>query len=132
MQFPQITAGYAGLLGLIYVILSMLVVRQRVRTRVHHGDGGDDRLNRLIRAHANFAEYVPLILLLAALLEAGGWPHMHWVLGPLLAARISHPIGMLTPVASPQQYALRGGAIVVTWAVLIFLARTLLVIHWPF
>lgn len=33
------------------------------------GDGGDTRLLRVIRGHANFAEYVPFILLMMAMLE---------------------------------------------------------------
>lgn len=41
---------------------------------MHRGDRGKEPLSRIIRAHDSFAEYVPLILLLAALLEAGGTP----------------------------------------------------------
>jgi uncharacterized membrane protein YecN with MAPEG domain len=35
------------------------------------GDGGDPRMLRLIRGHANFAEYVPLIVVMMGLLELG-------------------------------------------------------------
>src|SRR5262249_44413504 len=34
-------------------------------------DGGDPRMARLIRGHANFAEYVPLILAMMVVLELG-------------------------------------------------------------
>ncbi|MFT2095263.1 MAPEG family protein [Acidiphilium multivorum] len=72
MTFPTVAAGYGALLALIYLVLSLWVGFGRFGFRVIHGDGGNDRLARRIRAHANFAEYVPLILLLAALLEASG------------------------------------------------------------
>ena len=65
-----ITPFYAGLLGLWFLVLSARVVQRR-QDGITLGDGGDPRMLRLIRGHANFAEYVPLILLLMALLELG-------------------------------------------------------------
>ncbi len=54
-----------------------------------------------IRAHGNFAEYVPLTLLLMALCELAGvgalWLHLGGVL--LLAGRILHAIGIQIPRA---------------------------------
>ena len=63
-----ITAFYAGLLGLLYLVLSLRVVQLR-RRGISLGDGGDPRMTRVIRGHANFAEYVPLILVLMLILE---------------------------------------------------------------
>jgi uncharacterized membrane protein YecN with MAPEG domain len=63
-----ITAFYAGLLGLLYLVLSLRVVQLR-RRGIPLGDGGDPRMLRVIRGHANFAEYVPLILVLMLMLE---------------------------------------------------------------
>jgi uncharacterized membrane protein YecN with MAPEG domain len=65
-----ITAFYAGLLALWFLVLSVRVVQRR-RRGITLGDGGDPGMLRLMRGHANFAEYVPLILLLMALLEFG-------------------------------------------------------------
>jgi uncharacterized membrane protein YecN with MAPEG domain len=126
--FPIVTAGYAAILALLFAVLSALVVTSRVRLRVNHGDGGKPILNRLIRAHANFAEYVPLILLLVALIEAGGVARgaVHALLLPLLVVRTLHPIGMLAPEASLRQFACRGSAAIVTWLVLIVAAALLL------
>src|SRR3954449_9086648 len=72
VTFPASTAYYAGLLALIYAGLSAWVVAGRLSSNVLHGDGGDSALLKRIRSHGNFAEYVPLTLLLIALLEANG------------------------------------------------------------
>lgn len=120
MPYPAVTALYAGLLALVYLALCAWVSERRVRRGIIHGDGGDAAFAKRIRAHANFAEYVPLILLLAALLEAAGATAMtmHALLAPLLVARLLHPFGMLAPAGSPRQYLLRGLPAAATFAVL--------------
>jgi uncharacterized membrane protein YecN with MAPEG domain len=65
-----ITAFYAGVLGLLYLVLSLRVVQLR-RRGIPFGDGGDPQMLRVIRGHANFAEYVPLILVMMLVLELG-------------------------------------------------------------
>ncbi|HXG28819.1 MAG TPA: MAPEG family protein [Nevskiales bacterium] len=86
-----ITPIYAGLLAIWFLILSYRVVQQRGHG-VSLGDGGDAALLRRIRGHGNFAEYVPFILLMMALLEIGG--QKTWVLHALgvtlLIARVLH------------------------------------------
>jgi uncharacterized membrane protein YecN with MAPEG domain len=49
-------------------------------------------MQRVMRGHANFAEYVPLVLVLMALLEQSGRPAalLHALGLALLAARLSH------------------------------------------
>jgi len=128
MIFPLVTAVYASVFALLFAGLSAWVIAGRLSFRVSHGDGGQDRLNRRIRAHGNFAEYVPLILLIVALLEGAGAGHMtvHALLAVLLVARLAHPIGMLAPVASRQQFAFRGVSVIVTWLVLVVAAVLLL------
>ena len=95
----QITAVYAGLLGLLLLVLSALVIKERVRTRVGLGDGGDDQLTRAIRAQANFAEYVPMTVILIAIVEAVGAPAMavHTLGAMLLIGRVLHPLGLMAP-----------------------------------
>jgi uncharacterized membrane protein YecN with MAPEG domain len=63
-----VTPLYAGLLAFWFLLLSVRVVNHR-RRGVSLGDGGDPKMLRVIRGHANFAEYVPLALLLMAILE---------------------------------------------------------------
>jgi len=86
-----ITSFYAGLLALWFLVLSSRVVQRR-QGGVTLGDGGDPGMLRLIRGHANFAEYVPLILLLMALLELGHTSKyvLHAAGIALLLARLLH------------------------------------------
>jgi len=93
---PVVTPVYAALLALMLVVLAGRVIAARVRVDAMHGDGGDVGLRRRIRAHANFAKYTPLALLLMALMEmAGATPGLLHGLGSmLLACRILHAIGM--------------------------------------
>lgn len=65
-----VTPLYAGLLALLFVLLSLRVVKFRQKG-IPLGDGGDPRMLRVMRGHANFAEYVPLALLMMAILELG-------------------------------------------------------------
>ncbi len=68
----HIVALYGGLLALLYLILSFRTIVLRGRLRVTLGDGGSEALQRAIRAHANFGEYVPLALVLQVLLASTG------------------------------------------------------------
>jgi len=63
-----VTPLYAGVLTVLFILLSMRVVQFRQRG-IPLGDGGDPKMLRVVRGHANFAEYVPLALLLMAILE---------------------------------------------------------------
>ncbi|GJD43762.1 Inner membrane protein YecN [Methylobacterium cerastii] len=130
MIFPATTALFAGLLGLLFIGLSAWVMGGRVRGNVLLGDGGKDTLQRRIRSHGNFSEYVPMALGLVALLEAGGT--RHWIVVPLLTillvARLLHPVGMLAPENSPRQFTCRGGGIIATLLVTL-VAAILLIIH---
>lgn len=60
----QIFALYAALNAFIMLILGILVVRARFRTRTVIGDGGIAEMAGPLRAHANNAEYVPMAILL--------------------------------------------------------------------
>ncbi len=97
----HITLIYAGLLGLLFLLLSFWVVKRRAQFRVMIGEGEAPEMLAAIRAHGNFAEYVPLTLLLMALCELTGvgslWLHLGGVL--LLVGRILHAIGIQIPRA---------------------------------
>ena len=64
-----VTPLYAAILAAFFLLLTLRVVQYRRSARVSLGDGGNPGLQRAIRAHANFAEYVPLALLLLLILE---------------------------------------------------------------
>jgi uncharacterized membrane protein YecN with MAPEG domain len=90
-----ITPLYAGLLAIWFVLLSYRVVQQRGHG-VSLGDGGDQVLLRRIRAHGNFAEYVPILLLMIAMLELGGQDKMllHGLGATLVVARLLHGVAL--------------------------------------
>lgn len=90
------TALYAALLGLFYIVLSFKVVAKRRRFQVGIGSKGELSLERAIRVHANFAEYVPFALLLLFLAEYSGLApvYLHILGVALLLARISHAWGV--------------------------------------
>ena len=67
-----ITALYAGLLGILMLILAFRVVAVRRTTSIGLGDGGHALLLSRIRIHGNAAEYVPLALILMLILELNG------------------------------------------------------------
>src|SRR5712671_5219943 len=86
-----VTPLYAGLLTLWFVVLSMRVVNLR-RRGILFGDNGDVGVTRIVRAQANFAEYVPLALLLMGFLELSRFSiYLVHALGLiLLVARLLH------------------------------------------
>ncbi len=86
----------AGILGLIFFALTCWVVAERNKTKQMLGDGGRKELEIAIRAHANFAEFVPLILILMAFIAGQNIsPGFLAVLcGALVLARILHPLGI--------------------------------------
>src|SRR5690606_36450911 len=87
---------YAALLSLFFAFLTFRTIRLRQRYRVSLGHGKNLLLMRAIRVHGNFAEYVPLGLLLMAASEQLGAPSLlvH-SLGSLLAlGRLVHAYGV--------------------------------------
>jgi uncharacterized protein len=91
-----VTPLYAALLALWFVVLSLRVVQRRRSAKVSLGDGGDALLQRAIRGQANFAEYVPLALLLLLVIELSRFSlYLVHALGiALLLARLLHGYAM--------------------------------------
>jgi uncharacterized membrane protein YecN with MAPEG domain len=112
-----ITLAFASINALIFLVLSILVVRGRVEEEVAIGSGGKPRLELKIRVHGNFAEYVPLALLLMALLEAAGYSAtVLCLLGTVLTlGRLSHAIG-LSRGAKPNAFRFMGT--LATWIII--------------
>ncbi|PMH43218.1 hypothetical protein BCU68_04315 [Vibrio sp. 10N.286.49.B3] len=93
----MITALYASLLALLMLWLSIQVIKQRRLAKVAYADGGVDALQIARSAHGNAVDYIPITLILMALLEynsANIWL-IHLVGLSFLAARIIHAIGIL-------------------------------------
>ncbi len=122
MQWPSITGGYLAVLALVYFALTINVVRMRRQNRAAFGDAGNPALRSAIRAHAHFAEYVPIIALMVAMLEMSGMPgwRVHLLMGVLLVSRLLHPFGMY---ATPGTRAFRIGRVAgVTLTLLVLIA----------
>lgn len=121
MSSAPITAFYAGLLAFWFVFLSVRVVFTRRSARVGIGTGDDKELARRVRVHGNFAEYVPLALLLMLLLEAN--TALAWLLhaagAALFVGRVAHFLG-LGRSAGDSWGRVIGTAL--TWAALLVLA----------
>jgi uncharacterized protein len=96
-----ITLTTAAFSAVFQLVLTTLIIRQRLRAGIHLLDGGDAPLTRRIRAHANFTETVPLALLLMLLLELAGWNAglLATSAALLVAGRLLHANGILNPKA---------------------------------
>src|SRR5947209_8623445 len=133
MHLPSITAIYLAILALLYAALAIQVARLRQRDRAAFGDNGSLELRCAIRVHANFAEYVPIITLMVAMLEMSGLPAMrvHLLMGALLLSRLLHPLGMYAKPGTWQFVVGRMAGILLTLAVLVAAAVSGLVRFWP-
>ncbi len=54
---------YAGLFGLLMLILKINVIRGRMGQHVMFGDGGNEAMQRAIRVQGNAVEDVPIVVL---------------------------------------------------------------------
>jgi uncharacterized membrane protein YecN with MAPEG domain len=117
MTALPVTSFYAAPLALLLVWLSIRVIQNRVRARVAIGLGEDEALLRASRAQANFIEYVPMALILLALLEASGASALllHALGAGLLAGRLAHGIGI---AQMPENLRLRQIGMALTFGVL--------------
>ena len=80
------------------------------------------------RAHAHFAEYVPITALMIAMLEMSGASalHIHLLMGALVLARLLHPIGMYAAPNTRQFRVGRIGGMIITTSLLIVCALLIL------
>ena len=111
------TAVFASILALMFIKLSFDVIALRRKNKISLGAGGIDELDRAIRAHGNFAEYVPLGLFLLGALELNGAPlELVALLGVLLVVgRYFHAKGINEP---PPEFTNRVRGMKLTFAAL--------------
>src|SRR5882762_6292304 len=95
-HMPTITALYAGILGLVSMVIAFKAGRLRGKKKIPLGDGGDRELLLAMRRQSNFVEYVPLALILIGLLELNHVQPtaLHALGAALVVARVSHAAGM--------------------------------------
>lgn len=99
-----VTLATGGLSCLIYLFLCFHVVQLRRRQKRVIGDGGDSDLQIRIRNHGNFAEYIPLFLVMLAIIEAhsGSIGPVKLLGAAVVVSRLFYTIGaMRTPFDNP-------------------------------
>jgi uncharacterized membrane protein YecN with MAPEG domain len=126
MSPPFVVPFYAGIFALIYIALTIRVIGLRNSRGVSLGSGGDPALERAIRVHGNFIEYVPLAFILLGFMEM--LHHSRYLLHALclllLVGRLAHIAGLSREnTANP----LRTLGVALTIAVLVIAAIALIV-----
>ncbi len=124
MAVLPVTTLATALLGLLLLALSFRVIAVRRAGQVSLGSGGNKLLEKRIRAHGNFCEYVPFCLILLGLLEAGAvlpTAALQGLAALLVLARLSHPAGIEGAGMGFRMFGMIG-----TFAVVIIASITLL------
>ncbi len=120
------TPLYAAIIGLVFVVLSVRTLLLRRRLGIAIGTGEDPELTRAMRVHSNFAEYVPLALILFYFLEvetdADLWIHVLCI--SLIAGRILHAYGVSQV---EENYRFRVAGMILTLGCLISASTRLIV-----
>ena len=126
----MITAFYASLLGLFFTILTFRVLALRGVTLLKwlaFNNFGAQALERSVRAHGNFIEYVPMVLLMMYLAEAADLSplRLHITGALLLLGRVMHGVcfGFME-----FNMPLRLGGMVLTLLALINISVSLLIV----
>lgn len=95
MTLP-VTLCMAAASAVLAIWLMIRVGQVRTSEKVSVGDGGNDRVIRRMRAHANFVEQAPFALALVGLIELAGkgglW--LPYVAGVFILGRVAHAFGM--------------------------------------
>jgi len=122
----HVVSLYASILALLFVALSIRTLRMRRSLKIAIGDAGNQAMLRAMRVHSNFAEYVPLSLLLIYFVEASE-AHSVFVhiLGVcMLVGRASHAFGVSQV---EENYTFRVFGMAMTFTVLVTAALYLLI-----
>ena len=120
-----IVAFYAAVLGVLFVGLSVRTLRMRRTLRIAVGDAGNPAMLRAMRVHSNFAEYVPISLLLIYFVESGAAPVwlVHGLGLGLLIGRGVHAYGLSR---LDEDYRFRVVGMTLTLTVLLVASTSLL------
>jgi uncharacterized membrane protein YecN with MAPEG domain len=120
-----VTSLYAALLGILFVALSLRTLRLRRSLRIAVGDAGNPAMLRAMRVHSNFAEYVPIALLLIYLGEAQGANRLlvHALGLALLVGRVVHAYGVSQ---AKEDYRFRVTGMALTFATIVTASAYLL------
>jgi len=111
----MIVSIYAILLVCLFIFLSFRTLKLRRKLKIAIGDGGNQELVRAMRVHANFAEYVPISLVMATLVELSGahYIFVHIICLCLLLGRFIHAYGVSN---SSENFKFRVQGMVLTFS----------------
>ena len=115
----------------LFMALTVATIRRRRTAQVAVGDGGQEPLARVSRAHGNLAESMPLVLILMALAELNGtpWPFLALLGAAFVAGRAAHAYGLVVAEpdkARPNRFRYRIFGMATTLTVVGVLALTVL------
>lgn len=96
MTILPVTLAAAAAAAILNIWLMVRVGAVRQAAEVFVGDGGEEAVVRRMRAHSNFVENAPIVLILIAAIElagkGGAW--LPYVAGLFILARVAHGFGM--------------------------------------
>ncbi|MBD1876117.1 MAPEG family protein [Nodosilinea sp. FACHB-131] len=120
-----IVPTYAALLGIIFFIVSIRIVRLRRSLKIGIGDNNDPIMLRAMRVQSNFAEYVPLCLILLGFAELQGTlpAILHLLSIGLLLGRILHAYGVSQ---TKENFRFRVSGMALTFTCLLSTCATLI------
>ncbi len=124
MQLP-VTALYAGILTIFALVLSFKAgsFRGKSGVSVLFGDPPNMELVEKVRAHQNFLEYVPMIVILMAVIELNGGSatFLHAIGGLLIVVRVAHAVGLKHDnMGHPGRLIGAGGTALITLIVSVY------------
>ncbi|SFR47693.1 hypothetical protein SAMN04488073_1868 [Marinobacter gudaonensis] len=121
-----VTGVFAAVTGILLLVLSIQVVKFRLKYRKGMGVTDDRDFEAAVRAHANLVEYAPLGLIMLAIAELNGVASglIYWTGMALVVGRILHAWGMINGRGGPHKARMIG--IVLTWLAILATAIFLL------
>ena len=123
-----VTPIYAAILSFIFVTISVRTILIRRKLQIAIGDGDQPLLARAARVHANFAEYVPLSLILIYFLETCSvsklWIHLLCI--TLVIGRVTHALGVSQ---AKENYRYRVTGMALTFTAILSASLGLLIVY---
>ena len=123
-----ITLTIAAAAAVLHIWLAGRVSQLRRGYKISIGDGGNEALLRRIRAHGNYVENMPVVLILLALVElAGGDPRILWGAAIIfIVSRLLHAFGMdRTPPSRLRMFGMMGSML----ALLILVGYAIFIVY---
>ncbi len=124
----MVSSLYASILAVLFLILTIRVIKIRRSYKISLGDAGNLTLQKAIRAQSNFCETVTLAMIMLVLAETNGASNLalHFCASILVLGRISHAFGIS---AKKEDFRFRVCGMVLTFTSIITLTATNLILY---